>query len=286
MLRPLTLVALLLAPALAHVAAPAEADDLRVTYLGNEAFLLESGGRKVLVDALLSQDSHKGFVDMSLQAAGALRRAEAPYDDVDLVLTTHVHADHFDPLETGLHLTANPKAVFVSTEQVVSKLKKGFNGFAGIADRVRAVSPEESTVVVLEDLGLTVLNLHHGRERQSVIENNGYLIELGGHRLLHLGDAEVTAEELEPLALPARGIDIAFVPSWYLDAEPWIGAIETAVKPERVVVMHLAPRWHLEARTNNQSESRKRALRIREAYPEALIFEDYGSREVFPAKTE
>ena len=166
MIRPLTLVALLLAPA--------QVGDLSVTYLGNEAFLLESGGRKVLVDALLSQDSHKAFVDMSFETAGALRRAEPPYDDVDLVLTTHVHADHFDPLETGLHLTANPKAVFVSTEQVVSKLKKSFNGFDGIADRVRAVSPEEGTVVVLEDLGLAVLNLHHGRERQPVIENNGY----------------------------------------------------------------------------------------------------------------
>ena len=96
---------------------------------------------------------------------------------------------------------------------------------------------------------------------------------VGATKFYGSGDTEVTAEELAPVRLPEREIDVAFVPSWYLDAKPWKGAIEQAVRPKRVVAMHFAPRWTSESRTSNQRQSRARVPRIRKAYPDAVIFE-------------
>jgi len=174
----------------------------------------------------------------------------------------------------------------VSTEQAVAELKREFGGFDAIADRVRAVSPAEGAFEVLADLGLSVASLHHGREGNPPIQNNAYLLELGGHVLLHVGDSQATAEELEPLDLPSRGIDVAFLPHWYLDTEPWAGTVDARVKAGRTVVMHLAPRWNTERISHNQQVSRKSVARIREKHPEAVVFEEYGQSRVFPAAGE
>jgi L-ascorbate metabolism protein UlaG (beta-lactamase superfamily) len=265
------------------VAAPlSAAGDLHVTYLGNEGFLLEVEGRKVLIDALVGEHNQKAFVDRTAGTADKLRRGEAPYDDVDLVLATHVHGDHFYAFDVALHLVNNPKAVFVSTEQAVKELKRQFEGYAQIRDRVRVVNPEEGTFVELEELGLSVANLHHGRYEGQTTQNLGFLIEMGGHRLLHIGDTEATAEDFAPLELPSREIDVAFVPSWYF-TDPWEGVIEPAVKPKNVIAMHLAPRWKDEKFSHNQIQSRKRVRYIREKYPDVILFEEYHQERIFAA---
>lgn len=267
------LLLLLLAPLLASVQEPGRAE-VWATYLGNAGFLLEfEAGEdtgKVLVDALVSRRM-TAYVDQSEGLRGDLLAARPPFDDVDLVLATHAHGDHFDAVAVGTYLTANTGARFVSTEQAVAALERGFDGFAAIEDRVRAVKPEAGGRVVLAELGVTVLDLHHGRDRSPPVQNHGFLIERKGARILHLGDTEVTADELAPMKLDALAIDAALVPSWYFDAAPWKGAIEGAVAPRLSVVMHLPPDWEVSERTVNQRQARARVPRIREAYPRALV---------------
>ena len=258
---------------LAAAVTVASATTVEITYLGNEGFLLVAGDRKVLVDALVATDM-PSYVDQAPELRQQLLEAEPPFDGVDLVLATHEHGDHFDAQAVGRHLVANPEATFVSTPGAVRRLEREFAGFVTIGNRVHAVSPPADRPRSMDGLGLTVLNLHHGKDRSyRTPDNNGYLIELAGMRLLHIGDTEVTADELRPLDLPGREIDLAFIPSWYFDARPWKGAVEAAIRPRETVVMHLAPRFATESRTSNQRQSRERVPRIRKAYPDAIVFE-------------
>lgn len=173
-----------------------------ITYLANEGFLLAGGGEKVLVDALFG-DGLAGYAVVPAELRSKLEAAQPPFDGVDLVLATHFHDDHFDPRAVGRFLAAAPQARFVSTPQAVERLRTEYDGFEGIAPRVRAVLPAEGDAERLESDGvaLTVYNLHHGRGRP--IENLGFLVEVGGARLLHVGDTMVDAEELAVLDLPA-----------------------------------------------------------------------------------
>lgn len=251
---------------------PVEDEALVVTFLGNEGFLLESNGRKVLIDALVSPES-TAYVRQADELREKLEGGEAPFDEVELVLATHVHGDHFDAAAVARHLRANPQARFVSTPQAVARLRAE-DGFAALSARVTAVGPADGEAERVDDLMLDALAMHHGRDRRPLIENDAFLFELGDWRILHMGDSECSAEELAAFGLDEADIDVALVPSWYLDAGPWKGAIEAEVAPAHTLVMHLAPDWKREAETPNQRESRACVARIRAAHPEAIVFEE------------
>ena len=244
------------------------ASGLQVTFLGNEGFLLEAEGRKVLIDALVSRSMPR-YVQQDESLRKKLEGARPPFD-VDLVLATHVHGDHFDARAVATYLRARPEAEFISTAQALSKLED-LPGFEALEARAHEVEPTPSESVRLPELGLTVVDMHHGMDRRPPTQNHGFVLELGGLRILHMGDTEVTAEELEKLDLGGP-IDLAFVPGWYLDAQPWKGALDETVRPKRIVVMHLAPGW-VEGHSTYQKESRDRVGRIRSAYPQAIVFE-------------
>lgn len=251
-------------------AAANEKTPLTVTYIGNEGFLLEAGGRKVLVDALVRPD-RPVYVEVSAATRRKLEAAEAPFDDVDLVLATHHHGDHFDPRAVGRHLAASPRAVFVSTPQARAELARSFADFEAIADRVRAPVPAPGERVSMPELGLAVLDLHHGRDRDPPVENRGFVIELGGWTLLHVGDTEATRPDLAPFRLAEVGIDLAFLPDWFLAAAPWEGLTEELVRPRRIVVIHLPPGWDRGAGADDR-RARQRVDEIRLRHPDALVF--------------
>ncbi|MCH9649156.1 MAG: MBL fold metallo-hydrolase [Deltaproteobacteria bacterium] len=217
------------------------AQQLSLTYISNEGFLLEAGGRKVLVDALVGTNPR--YISMSHEVRSQLEGAEAPFDDVDLVLATHYHGDHFEAQGVGRHLLANPRAVFVSTRQAVEKLQNEFSEFSKIEDRVHAAAPKEGQRHKFPELGLEVLNLHHGRNRRPLVENHGFVFEVGSWKILHVGDTEAQKDEFAANSLDKDGIDVALLPGWIVFDSTWEGVISEAIQPGRVAVMHLPPNW-------------------------------------------
>jgi len=52
-----------------------------------------------------------------------------------------------------------------------------------------------------------MLNLRHGQRRRP--QNLGYVFEIGGRRMLHMGDADgVTLSEFQAYELPEKQIDV------------------------------------------------------------------------------
>lgn len=214
---------------------------VEVTYLANEGFLLAAGESRVLIDALFT-DGLGGYQVLPEEKLRRVEEGGDGFSGVDLVLATHYHADHFDPDSVSRHLKRNPGARFISTVQAVEKLREVLgSGFAAVAARVTALSPREGERETMSYAGIrvTALHLHHGLNRQPLVEHVGFLIELGGLKLLHLGDTEVSRDELGVYALGEEGIDVAFVPYWRLLAGP--GDLEE-IHPRYVVAMHVPHR--------------------------------------------
>jgi len=212
-----------------------------LTYVANEGFLIASGDRRVLVDALF-RDGVAGYPVSSSETRDLMERGAAPFDGVDLVLATHHHDDHFDPQAVARHLSRNSNAVFVSTPQAVDRLRVNHDRFETIADRVHAVVPAEGERQRISHAGIDVdvLYLHHGRNRP--IENLGFLIHLDGRTLLHVGDSVATAKDLAVYELPAQEIDVAFLPYWLLIDEDGRRAVREGIAARSIVVMHVPPR--------------------------------------------
>lgn len=236
MRRPILLAVpliLVLAVALAG-ALPARAGEIELRYLGNEGFLISAGETKVLVDALYGD----GLDGYPVVPSGVRRRAEAAageFSGVDVVLASHRHADHFDAPAVARHLAANPGALFASSEEAARLLREHAPELA--EQRIRGFWPAEGERATFETEGIRVsaIRMHHGR---APAQNVGFLVEIGGLSLLHVGDSEVSPEEVGSLPLAEDEVDVLMVPFWYLSSAQRRPALE-ALGARHVVAMHL-----------------------------------------------
>lgn len=83
---------------------------LVLNYVANEGVLVSSGDAKVLIDSLFDKPN-KEYRAPSSAVLEQIIRGEAPYDGVDLLLVTHNHADHFDPVLAARYLETSAKPI-------------------------------------------------------------------------------------------------------------------------------------------------------------------------------
>ena len=244
---------------------------LTVTYVGNEGVLISSGPHQVLIDGL-HREYKPDYAFPPPALLGAMEAARPPYDQLQLLLVTHIHLDHFHPQSVGLHLQNNAGAVLVSSAQVADSLKKDFENYRAIESRVTRVTPERKTKSTLEVSGikLNVLGLSHGSARFSWIHNLGYLLEVDGKKLLHIGDADTAVENFSSFRLSEERIDIAFIPYWYLLSDEGRSLVREQIRPKQIIAVHLPP-----------AEAESVAEQIRKANPGAIAFTKIGESKSF-----
>jgi L-ascorbate metabolism protein UlaG (beta-lactamase superfamily) len=253
----------------------------RITYIGNEGFMVAAGGQGVIIDGLVRRGI-RPYVKAEPEQRDRLERAVGAFAEVRLVLATHHHADHFDAEAVRRFLEHNPLAVFVSTERAVQLVVEEGPVDPGLRRRLIAATPLEGETVRynFDGVELEVLNLHHGRDRQPQVDNLGFLVDVGGFRVLHVGDTEATFEELMEYRLAESAIDAAFIPYWNL---VWgeEDLVERAIAPGYLVAMHLPAAGAPASYFGEAGESDELVRRLAEAYPDILIFgEPMESRTV------
>lgn len=262
-------------------AAPAALEsDLRIEYLANEGFLIETSGHKILVDALFDRGV-PGYATLPPELRSDLMRAEGRFAAVDLVLATHYHRDHFDARTVAAHLRANPRALFVSTEQALAALGEVAPEIAE-SGRVRGLSPAAGRRVAIEHDGmeLEVLHLHHGHGGNPPTQNLGFLLKVGDWKLLHVGDTESTAEDFAVNNLVSERIDVAFLPDWHLGYPDSRELVDRVIRPRRTVAMHLAlpsaPASYFGERGGREGTLEA----IRTGFPDAVILTEPGATAI------
>lgn len=149
---------------------------MEITRLGHSTLLLDSSDTRLLVDpGTLSDDWHS-------------------VTDLDAVLVTHRHPDHFDVDRLPSLLDANPSARLVVEA-----------GVAGMVDREAEAASVGDTVAVgsfsLEMVGGNHAVIHEDIPR---IGNVGYVVSEGsGPRVFHPGDSlDAVPDGVDVLAAP------------------------------------------------------------------------------------
>lgn len=222
---------------------------VKVTYLACEGFLIEAGSKKVLIDALFDDETINYCHLHSSETQAKLRRAEPPFDDIDLILVTHGHRDHFSAGPVLEHMAANPDSIFIGPPQAVEQFGDER------PDRVVEVylAPFESRAMGFGGIGIEAHRLHHsefmvkdpgtGEEvnRHRDVENLAYIIEFYGIRMLHVGDAvlPLNREHLESEDFPKGKIDLVFL-EFFDWAEETVEILKP-MAPDHVIFMHLPP---------------------------------------------
>ena len=235
---------------------------LEITYIANEGVLISSGDKQVLIDGL-HREYERGYAFLPAPEREKIEGAKAPFDEIDLILVSHLHLDHFHPESVGLHLKHNPEATLVSSQQVVEEVEKKFKEYQSIKARVTGATPLLKEKVAMKAAGIDfeILGLGHGSGRHSWIQNLGHVIKLGGKKLLHLGDVDTSAEIFESFNLDEEAIDIAFIPVWFLLGKEGQTIVREQIKPKQIIAVHISP-----------DDAEKVARQIKQAFPNAVAF--------------
>lgn len=242
--------------------AAAGAGDLAVTYIANEGVLVEADGKRVLIDGL-HRPSHLPYAWLPDGPRDALERAVPPWHDLDLILVSHLHRDHFHAEAVGTHLASAPRAELVTSDEVSGEIARGFAAWDTIRSRVRALPWHVGRIeqVTAAGVRVTFLGLSHGDGRMATVQNYGHLVEIGAWKVLHVGDAVPSAANFESLGLAGRGIDVAFLPWWHVASDESFAVVQRFIAPRKIVLVHVAP-----------SEESDVLEHIRARAPEAVLF--------------
>ncbi len=230
----------------------------KVTFVGNSGFLITVGDKKILIDALTDINPR--------ETTRLLEDAKPPFDNVDLVLTTHNHDDHFSPMQVIQYMYANPDALFISTTQAIKSMEQFSVGSKHAAtERTIAMDPRSGQPISKEIKGIRVeaIYMSHGTPPDgNEIYNNAYIITLNGVTIFQTGDIANLADII-PYKLIEKKIDLAFIQNQILQDDQVKKLIEQEIAPKYLFPIHYE--W---------SEPPFNADKIRVNYPDAVIFKN------------
>jgi L-ascorbate metabolism protein UlaG (beta-lactamase superfamily) len=216
---------------------PSQHPGVTITFLANEGVMLSSGTNKVLIDALFRR--YQGYAVPADSTQAALQAARPPFDAVDLILVTHHHGDHFHPAPVAAHLRANPRATLLTSRQVIDSLRGRLAArdlatprFMARTTAVRTRRREVVNGIPVDLLGLP----HHD------LEHLGFVVELGGRRVLHVGDTDDDEATFAALRLDTARIDVALLPQWMVRSRKGRRVIARWIRPRQVVAFHVGER--------------------------------------------
>ncbi len=212
---------------------------VKITYIANEGVLIESAEKKVIIDALFDK-YYDEFHHPSESLLEKMISGEAPYNDVDLLLSTHVHRDHFAPTMAGRFLNGHKETRMVASAQMAKSLAEDYAEGASVTNQVEGIVLD-SLIHEREVNGIKVKAFfikHAGGSRFRKIENMGFVIEIGGKRILHLGDSDMNAERFAALDLKSMNIDIALIPYWSMLEDPGVSIIKNSIQPKHLLAIH------------------------------------------------
>ncbi|HEY7568893.1 MAG TPA: MBL fold metallo-hydrolase [Gemmatimonadaceae bacterium] len=246
----------------AHAGTGATQSGVSITFLANEGVLLSSGDRQVLIDALF-QKYETGYALPADSTRAALERAAAPFNSVDLILVTHRHGDHFHPAPVVRHLLANSGATLVTSKQVIDSLTGRLPAGHGLTPRLVARTTVRGSRrrEVVAGISVELLGLPHGGRRHRNVEHLGYIVDLGGRRVLHVGDTDFDESTFAPFRLDTARIDVALLPLWMVTSAEGKRVIERWIRPRQVIAFHVG---------DDDMEDAPRAVRA--AMPTAITF--------------
>ena len=223
---------------------------LELTYLAGEGFLISCSDKKILVDALFNINVQPGLPPrlhdhLDQGRIRELENGKGKFAGIDAVLVTHHHDDHMTPDSLARFLDHNRESILVCPDSVVSSASKEGINFETYGSRVKIIKMLMGKFISVKHQGIHIraLAMHHAydesKNNKPAYPHLVYFIDFCGKRILHLGDAHVSADNFKAFGwLAAKKLDVALVPYWFITQARGLHLIKTYLKPKQVIVMH------------------------------------------------
>ncbi len=237
---------------------------VKVTFIGNSGFIVEAGEKKIAVDAMFK--GFPGRYTLPADVINKMKNLKPPFNNIDLILATHLHADHLKTEYVSYYLVKNKKAEFITTAETIKIMENSLPEFFQYSNRVLGVNPGLGDQNKLENNGIkiTAFGMPHG---SNPVQHNCLIFETSGKKIIHLGDmsGEKVKNIFKSVGIENKNIDIAFVPYWYLTTSANADLIKKFIKAKIIIAVHLSLKGRNEKISNIENN-------IRSHFPSVIIF--------------
>lgn len=214
-------------------------EKIKVTYLVNAAVLLEYRGTKLLIDGIYDERGHC-FSNLSIEQWENLKKGKEEFSNIDYLLFTHEHGDHFSPERVMEYLDYQmPKAIFMPDKGSIA-LKELQNKAIVLkipcalldADLCRKTvfRPEKS-------IRIKVFQTRHLDKIYWDIPHFCYLVELGEKKLFFTGDVDFNHEVFEELK--NTELDAVFINPLFNQSKEGRNLLSGVLQAKNKVVYHI-----------------------------------------------
>lgn len=210
-----------------------------IQYLGNMGVLITVDNNKFLIDAL-HKDYGPDYLQPDSEIITNIIKNKNEFEDVNLLLTTHVHHDHFNEhlsadflRNSNSHKTICSQKIYDSTKSIIDDFEKIKNQFLVTDNSSGGIRNFFEGEIII-----TAYNLPHlNPTRHSQVKNSGYIVEVEGIKFFHVGDADPVLENFSIYNFSEKNIDVAFLPVWFLTFPD----ILKNINAKQIVIVHANP---------------------------------------------
>ncbi len=251
-------------------------NNLQITNIANEGFLLESSTHKVLIDALFS-DGYGAFPVPPKEVTDKIMNSTAPFDNISLYLLTHYHKDHCDPILINEYLSKYKNIPFVTSKPSIVFIDGTCFGFIGKKKQFKIITPEinHSISETIQSIPVQVIGLKHlsfyrdSIDLEETMFNVSFLFEMDGIKIFHSGDIELNAiqDYISKNNKLVDSVDVAFLYYNLLKSgESDLDYILKTINPKYIVLMHIPP--------GKNEEWSKKAELLKKKFPNIMFFKN------------
>jgi len=218
--------------------------DVTITQLANEGVVIsDQGSARVMIDGMVVEP-FSIYGGLSEELSSRFYRAEGPFEGIQLALASHQHHDHNQPGPACQFLQQSTGTRFVSSSQVVDLIREKCRQFVSTSPRIRIVGPKDGDSVEIESDGarVTAFPISHGVGKYASLQNFAHLVEIGGLRVLHLGDAAMDSENFSKSGIATLNADVVLIPFWFFQPGPGGDIVERFLQAPHQIAVHIPPR--------------------------------------------
>jgi L-ascorbate metabolism protein UlaG (beta-lactamase superfamily) len=244
---------------------------MEIMYIANAGFLIKASNKKILIDALFGRFESDWCVVPTGEIIEKMETGTKPFDQIDVILISHAHIDHFNAEIAFNHLESNEAGILICPEQVRLELERD-KRYEKLSARVKEITPayeKGCQSIYTKGMEIKVWRLKHSvyyieseetkrkYNKHENVQNLGFTIEIDHKKIFHSGDWAYDRRGGKTNPLEDEKIDVAFL---------GIGAYlrlygtdsrrnDKSKKPENIVLMHIPPAINIEELTEEEKKT-------------------------------
>jgi len=183
----------------------------------------------------------------------ALIHGRAPYDNINAIVISHTHADHFAAEDVLSYLQAFPETKLIGPKQAVDQvltLLKGHQSAKLIGSQMHSIDLLLDDAPLSVEVGMMTFEAlripHSGWPGRAEIENIVFRVTLGNtsdgaSTVMHMGDADADVQHYLPYKQhwQTRQTDMAFPPYWFYDSAEGNDILQEIINARQSVGVHV-----------------------------------------------